>query len=166
MRSWQELQAMLAEPVQEIRFFDVEELGFVCGDLVRQFSRWYFACTGQDLLRQRVLTFGSVLTPELVRERALTKFWEYRAKLWRKGILPQGFEQLTGVALWEWEHRRDEISRRREAFMAAFWAGYALQSSSGEGVDEKVAVDPNGEWRSEPIDQASEHGRDPICQEC
>jgi hypothetical protein len=166
MRSWQELQAMLAEPVQEIHFYDVEELGFVCGHLVRQFSRWYFARTGQDLLRQRILTFGSVLTPELVRERALTKFWEYRAKLWRQGILPQGFEQLTGVALWEWEHRRDEISRRREAFMAAFWAGYALQSSSGEGVDEKVAVDPNGEWRSEPIDQASEHGRDPICQEC
>ena len=36
MRSWKELQAMLAGDVRQVRFQDVEELGFACGHLTRQ----------------------------------------------------------------------------------------------------------------------------------
>lgn len=135
MRSWKELQAMLAGDVQQVRFEDVEELGFACGHLTRQFSRWYYKQTGKDFLRHRVMTFGSDLTPEVVWQRALAKFGEYRVKLWREGALPQWFERLSGVVLMEFGHRRDEIRRERDAFMAAFWAGYSLQSSDDKAED-------------------------------
>lgn len=135
MRSWKELQAMLAGDVQQVRFQDVEELGFACGHLTRQFSRWYYKQTGKDFLRHRVMTFGSDLTPEVVWQRALSKFSEYRVRLWRGGALPQWFERLCGVVLMEFSHRRDEIRRERDAFMAAFWAGYSLQSSDDTAED-------------------------------
>jgi len=130
MRSWKELQAMLAGNAHEVHFEDVEELGFASGHLTRQFSRWYYKQTGKDFLRHRVMVFGSDLTPELVWQRALSKFGEYRAKLWREGSLPQWFERLLGLVLMEYSHRREEIRRERDAFMAAFWAGYSLQAAS------------------------------------
>ena len=130
MRPWKEIQAMLAGDVQHVEIQDVEELGFVSGHLTRQFSRWYYKEIGKDFLRHRVMTFGSDLTPELVWQRALSKFSEYRAKLWRDGALPQWFEQLSGIVLMEFSRRREEVRRERAAFMAAFWAGYSLQSAA------------------------------------
>ena len=130
MRSWKELQAMLADDDCEVQFNDVEELGFACGHLTRQFSRWYYKQTGKDFLRHRVMIFGSDLTPELVWQRAISKFEEYRIKLWREGALPSRFERLSGVVLMEFSHRREEIRRERAAFMAAFWAGYSLQAAT------------------------------------
>ena len=132
MRPWKELQAMLAGDVEQVRFEDAEELGFACGHLTRQFSRWYYKQTGKDFLRHRVMTFGSDLTPEILWQRALSKFGEYRAKLWREGALPPWFERLSGLVLMEFSHRREEIRRERAAFMAAFWAGYSLQKRSGQ----------------------------------
>lgn len=132
MRSWKELQAMLAGDPADVVFHDVEELGFACGHLTRQFSRWYYKQTGKDFLRHRVLTFGSDLTPELVWQRTISKFSELRAKLWREGALPQRFEQLTGIVLVELSQRREEMRRERAAFMAAFWAGYSLQPAEAE----------------------------------
>lgn len=143
MRPWKELHEMLVKPVHEVQFQDVEELGFACGHLVRQFSRWYAKETGKDFLRHRVMTFGSDLTPELVWQRALSKFSEYRARIWRQGGLPRWFEELSGVVLIEFARRRDEIHRERASFMAAFWAGYALQSAvesdSEAGAGQKSA---------------------------
>lgn len=129
MRSWKELQQMLASDADEIHFEDAEELGFAAGHLTRQFSRWYYKETGKDFLRHRVMVFGSDLTPELVWQRALAKFGEYRAKVWREGFLPPWFERLSGLVLMEFSQRREEIRRERDAFMAAFWAGYSLQTA-------------------------------------
>lgn len=141
MRSWKELQAMLTGDLERVEFRDAEELGFACGHLTRQFSRWYFRQTGKDFLRHRVMTFGSDLTPEQIWQRALSKFNEYRAKLWREGALPQWFERLSGVVLMEFSQRREEIRRERSAFMAAFWAGYSLQSAADTVDDEEATAD-------------------------
>lgn len=149
MRPWKELQAMLAGDVEQVRFEDAEELGFACGHLTRQFSRWYYKQTGKDFLRHRVMTFGSDLTPEILWQRALSKFGEYRAKLWREGALPPWFERLSGLVLMEFSHRREEIRRERAAFMAAFWAGYSLQSAAdredeANPAESEVNVGGNG----------------------
>lgn len=45
MRSWQELANLLACTPLELRCADVEELGFAVGNVIREFSRWYWMST-------------------------------------------------------------------------------------------------------------------------
>jgi len=143
MRPWQELQQALMEtPVRELHFNDVEELGFACGHVVRIFSRWYWHRTkvgerGKDFLKDRVMTFGSSLTPDYIWQRALSRFEEYAMKVSpnQDRSLGNEFRQLYGLVLADYSRSRVDINRHRDAFMAAFWAGYALLDAASKSDD-------------------------------
>lgn len=126
MRPWQELvQNISNNPIQEVRFDDVEELGFAAGYLVRQFARQYYrAAHEKDYLQHRVMTFGSDLTPDVIHRRALGKLPEYAMRV--NARLSEDFRQRLGVWLSAYPAMKNEVEKRSDEFMAAFWAGYML----------------------------------------
>lgn len=153
MRPWQELQQLLvATPIQQLQFEDVEELGFACGHVVRHFSRWYWHRTkvgerGKDFLKDRVMTFGSSLTPDIIWQRALSRFEEYAMKVSpgeQADRLGNKFRQRYGLILAEYSRLRADVNRNKDRFMAAFWSGYALQDlapKSDDSASEQPAQD-------------------------
>jgi len=137
MRPWKEmLRAFSEEPPEEMRFESPEELGFACGMLLRQFSRWYWGRLEKDYLQHRVMTFGTDLSPDAVWRRGLAKIFDVAA---RTGIgIPEDFRRRVGVALAEFERMREDVRRDRDSFMAAFWSGYALSgASAGEAHEQE-----------------------------
>jgi hypothetical protein len=133
MRPWRELLEMIEKrPPGELRFETVAELGFSCGALVRRFAVWYWKATkvgdkGKDYLKQRVLTFGADLSPEVVWRVALGKLCDVAARYETdKRPLGRMFRERLGVLLTELERRGGELRSGRDEFMTAFWAGYCL----------------------------------------
>nr|WP_274380911.1 TM1802 family CRISPR-associated protein [Desulforadius tongensis] len=132
MRNWRELRRMIAEgPVNELSFQNAEELGFAAGYLVRVFSRQYWhASNGKDFIKHRVMTFGSSLTPSAIWKRALARVDEYALKL--NMHISNDLRQRFAVVLMEYSRLKDDVNRDKDAFMAAFWAGYALAGDKKE----------------------------------
>lgn len=134
MRPWQELANVLAVAPLELRCADVEELGFAVGNVIREFSRWYWMSTrsgaegkGRDFIKHRVMKFHSRLTPDLIWREGLARLGEYALKL-DMGI-PAEFKEKTGVIITEFSRLRNEVEADKDKFMASFWAGYALQGA-------------------------------------
>ncbi|MCD6138208.1 MAG: hypothetical protein J7J91_06465 [Deltaproteobacteria bacterium] len=132
MRPWKELLKIIEDgPIDELRYQTPAELGFGCGALIRQFGRSYWHATkvgkdGKDFLKHRVLTFGTDLSPEVLWKRGLSKIFDVEAR-YEKIHLSDDFRRRVGVTLTEFDRLREEIRPNRDAFMAAFWSGYALQ---------------------------------------
>lgn len=116
----------------------IDELGFAAGYLVRQFSRWYWSVTkGKDYLAHRVMTFGSRLTPDVIWRRAILPMPEYAVRV---GInLSGSFKRQHGAWLLAYRQWQQEAQKERDAFLAAFWAGYHLADSA------LAAADPEAE---------------------
>ncbi|CAB1127575.1 conserved protein of unknown function [Candidatus Hydrogenisulfobacillus filiaventi] len=143
IRNWQALQALAdGDPGQEPAT-DPEELGFVAGHLVARFGRQYFARTGKDYLKTRVLPFGSSLTPTLVHDRAMGRIQEVAEKL--DIHLVRVLVHQTGKWLNEYRRMQDDVIRRKEAFLAGFWSGYALYDLAPSATKESgsQAVPPD-----------------------
>ncbi|MDZ7393806.1 MAG: hypothetical protein ONB25_13015 [candidate division KSB1 bacterium] len=133
MRDWKELLAMLEQqPVASISFASPAELGFACGVFLRQFGRWYYNATGKDLLKHRVMTYGTDLTPELVWKRGLVKLFDVEAR-YPTIHVSNDFRQRVGVTLASFEQMEDQVKKDRDGFMSAFWAGYSLQGTLDQG---------------------------------
>ncbi len=79
-----------------------------------------------DYLRDRVLTFGSDLKPDVIRSRGLPLMFNLSKRL-KKLHLSADFEQRVGVVSSAFERLADAVKRDPDSFMAAFWSGYALQ---------------------------------------
>lgn len=125
VRTWQELQALANDDPDRMVFEgNVEELGYVIGHLVKRFSQQFYSKTQKEYLSSRIMTFGTDLTPDLAGFRALGKIEELSLKL--SIPLNQQFRQRIAVTLSEFLRQIDEIRKERDAFMAAFWAGYGL----------------------------------------
>lgn len=147
MRPWPELlNELKAGSLDFAR--SVDELGFAAGYLVRAFSRGYWWKTkGKDFLTHRVLTFGSRLTPDAVWRRAILPMPEYAVRV---GLpLREELRRQHGAWLLAYRQMEPEVQKARDAFLAAFWAGYHLADSvlgaaeaEGEGVaaDESAAM--------------------------
>jgi hypothetical protein len=146
MRPWKEMLRAIAEgPVDELRYESPAEMGFACGVLLRQFGRWYWSATkvgqeGKDFLKQRVLVFGSDLSPEGVWKRGLTKLFDVAAR-YEKLRLSDDFRRRVGVTLAEFERLQETVRANRDAFMSAFWSGYALQGYDKPTTGESVGGD-------------------------
>lgn len=132
MRPWKELlRAVEIEPIADLHYPSVAELGFGCGVLLRRFSRRYWLATkvgkeGKDYLRHRVLTFGADLSPELVQKQGLKGMFEVASK--NPSIkFGRDLQERVGHALTEFHRLEDQVRTRRDDFMTAFWSGYALQ---------------------------------------
>lgn len=134
MRNWKTLLEVVSEsPPDGMDFHSVNELGFACGAIVRQFSRQYWLATkvgneGKDYLKHRILAFGSDLSPDAVWKKALPTIFNVELKL-EKLHLADDFKRRIGVLLNRCEDAQEEIRTNRDGFMAAFWSGYSLQKT-------------------------------------
>ncbi len=149
VRDWRVLEEMLSSgPAEAMTFQDAEEIGFACGHLTGLFSRQYWHATkvgreGRDFLKQRVMTFGTDLTPSTIYTRGLARMEEFARRL--DMHLSEDFRRRLAVVLVSFARMRDEVSRGRHAFMAAFWAGHNLAGAPGAvGSNERI-----GETRKE-----------------
>ena len=146
MRPWEELVKNYNEaPISDMEFRDVEEFGFAAGYFVKRFSHQYYRATGgkrqdstdgdtaseqsqksqgKDYLKHRVMTFGSSLTPDAVYTKALGKMRDFAFRV--NTNLNPDFEQRVGIWLATYPNIKEDIRRRPDDFMAAFWAGYML----------------------------------------
>ncbi|HHT22395.1 MAG TPA: hypothetical protein GXZ87_03650, partial [Bacteroidales bacterium] len=126
MKPVQELISLTWETLAEdIKFENIDELGFAAGQVVQRFGNSYYAGTnGKDYIKHRIMTFGTSLTPEVIHLKALGRMEEYTSMLdlkvsldvlKRAAVITMGFVQYEG-----------EIKTNKDRFMAAFWAGYSL----------------------------------------
>jgi hypothetical protein len=143
MRPWQELADVLSCAPLELKCEDVEELGFAVGNVIREFSRWYWMSTrsgaegkGRDFIKHRVMKFHSRLTPDLIWREGLARLGEYALKL-DMGI-PAGFKEKTGIIITEFSRLRDEVEIDKDKFTASFWAGYALQGAGKSETEKEI----------------------------
>lgn len=148
MTPWQDLMELLDKRAyRDIDIDGVADLGFAAGYLVRKFSRLYYNNTDQkQFLRDRVITFGSKMSPEVIVEYALKRMIEYAFKLKFDGSFVKD-EELLGLILAEYQSQKDEVLRQRDEFMTSFWAGYCLnrgkRKQDGESGDETL-IEENG----------------------
>ena len=150
MRPWKELlQIVFEHPVEQVQLESSAELGFACGAVMQQFGRQYRVVTGQDYLKQRVLTFGSDLTPEIVWRKGIKQIFEV-APRYEKLKLGDGFRQRLGVVLTEYDRLKNETEMSKDEFMASFWAGHSLQ-----GYDR-----PRGEGQTETANQSEQNSKE------
>lgn len=126
MRHWKELLQLVKEPsVENLQLNSPAELGFISGALIRQFGRQYRAVVRKDYM-ERILTFGSDLTPEVVWQKGLRQIFEI-APRYKNIKLSNNFLSRIGVILTEYDRLKPEIAKHKDEFMASFWAGYSLQ---------------------------------------
>lgn len=124
MQTWQSLQGMADGPITSMVFHDVGDLGFIIGHLVRRFSAQFFQVQHKDFMRTRVMTFGSGLTPDVIAYKALARLQEFSLKL--DMHVDHNFREQIAATLAEYVRQQEMVNRNREAFLAAFWAGYGL----------------------------------------
>jgi hypothetical protein len=146
-REWKQLvNEYRLQPVENMTFATMAELGFACGLLVRRFSGWYRAVLGndKDYLRDRVLTFGAGLRPHDVWKRAINGICDTSARyqeLHKRFELGQlnfyqtkeerrehvgDFQRRLSVVQSELERSKNKFDRERDDFMTGFWSGYGL----------------------------------------
>lgn len=140
MENWKELYNEVCNlDNYSLRIENPAEAGFVAGLLTRKFSQQYYASqmektgatpdkksydTRKSFISQRVMAYGSTLTPDIIYKRALSKFKEYGIKL--EINLSRDFEKKNSFLLLYYLDNTEKIQRNKDDFMAAFWAGYGL----------------------------------------
>lgn len=133
MRSWKELlEAVDGGPITDLAFTGPAELGFACGALIKRFSRAYYVAmktqgkSDADYLKDRVLTFGTDLRPAAVHDKGLRMILELPNRL-KSLNRSRDLEERVGVAIVAYQQLQPDIDKDKDAFITAFWAGYALQ---------------------------------------
>ncbi|MGS0764727.1 hypothetical protein [Syntrophomonas curvata] len=147
MKNVKELIALTWDvPVEELAFDNIDELGFAAGQVTKHFGNIYYyhynknnkdktkeSSMDKDFIKHRVMTFGSTLTPDVIRYRALSKMEEYNKKLNLK--VPDDTLGRAAVISMNFMNFDNEIKRNRDRFMAAFWAGYSLRKKPKKDSD-------------------------------
>jgi len=132
MRPWKELLDVIDnKPVSELQLTDPSEIGFACGALIKRFGMAYYKAmkptkANPDYLRDRVLTFGTDLRVQAVQEKGLKLIFELPNRL-KSLKRNRDLEERTGAAMAAFEQSRDEIEKKKDTFLTAFWSGYALE---------------------------------------
>jgi hypothetical protein len=146
VENWTQIYDKFIDPASEIEIKSVAEAGFIAGLVTKKFSQQYYANQmwkagisvdieskgkrnpRQSFISQRVMTYGSTLTPEVIFKNALSKFKEYEYKL---GInLAENIERKNGVLLLYYLDNKEKIHKNKDDFMAAFWAGFSMNVDS------------------------------------
>jgi hypothetical protein len=73
-----------------------------------------------------VLTFGTDLRVQAVQEKGLKLIFELpnRLKALKRN---RDLEERSGAVMSAFQQARDEIDRKKDTFLTAFWSGYALE---------------------------------------
>lgn len=132
MQTWKELDNLYeSQEPRSWEFKNVEELGYVCGRILREFSIYYWSYMNEkrgksdaDFIKDRIMTFGTRLTPETIWKRGLGMIEDYRLRFDLK--LSNNFREKNGVALSEYSRLNNQVAQNKDLFMASFWSGYAL----------------------------------------
>ncbi|WP_019419614.1 hypothetical protein [Paenibacillus sp. OSY-SE] len=109
-----------------------EELGFVTGLLLKQFSHSYHRKTGKDFVKQRVMKFGSKLTPDMIWKYGVLRceeLAEQRDMGLGKNFRPVLAQVLLGFLEAEQTHT---LHSDKDKFMTAFWSGYLMYKKEEE----------------------------------
>jgi hypothetical protein len=119
----------------------MDTLGFVSGLLIRQYERSYYMATKKkEYLKQRVMKFGSKLTPEMIWKNGLLRCEEL-AKQWDIKLAPNFRPILAMVLLGLLEqHNSGLLHKDADQFITTFWSGYLLYKKP-EGETEKEDED-------------------------
>ncbi|WP_026962770.1 TM1802 family CRISPR-associated protein [Alicyclobacillus herbarius] len=144
MRHWESLMAVLKAARQTPPTLeDHEELGFAAGYLMREFGRRYYARLEKDFLETRVITFGNQITPDVVLKHGLLQLKPQAA---RHRIGVWDLEGLLGTVMAGFLQFRDELSKRPDEFLTAFWAGYCLHrpEKAQEGKEGELKTGEEG----------------------
>jgi hypothetical protein len=102
-----------------------EQLGFVTGLLLKQFSNSYRFKTGQeDFVRHRVMKFGTQLRPEMIWKSGVLRCKELKEQ-WDMN-LASNFEKCLAVILLAFIEADNKkiLTREKDRFMTTFWSGY------------------------------------------
>jgi hypothetical protein len=132
MRPWKELLDLIDnKPVAELQLTDASEVGFACGALVKRFGMAYFKAmkptkANPDFLRDRVLNFGTDLRVQAVHDKGLRLILELPNRL-KSLKRNRDLEERTGAVMNAFQQSREDIDKRKEMFLTAFWSGYALE---------------------------------------
>lgn len=132
---WRLLQDKIeSDSLEEIKPKNLLEIGYYAGHLVRQFSKQYYMVQGEkDFMRDRVMTYGASLTPDMIYKNALVKFSDYAKRLNIK--LNEEFAAKVGIVNLAYLTHKEEIQQNKDDFLAAFWAGYSLNISKSKKQD-------------------------------
>ena len=79
-----------------------------------------------DFLRDRVLTFGTDLRVPAVHDKGLKSILELPNRL-KSLKRNRDLEERTGAMIAVFQQNRGSIESDKDSFLAAFWAGYALE---------------------------------------
>lgn len=127
MADWSNLSELYY--VGEISIEDIstaEELGFVSGLLLKQFSNSYHHKTGKDFVKHRVMKFGSKLTPEMIWKNGILRCEELGAQ-WDLGLAGNFYKVLSHTLLATLDADKEKLlTKDKDKYMTAFWSGYLM----------------------------------------
>lgn len=106
---------------------EAEQLGFVTGLLLKQFSNSYRFKTGHDdFVKHRVMKFGSKLTPEMIWTQGVLRCKELKEQWDMK--LASNFEKTLAFVLLAFIEADNKklLINEKDKFMTAFWSGYLI----------------------------------------
>ena len=125
LSDWNEFRALYSQGRLEVcHLASVEQLGFAAGLLLRQFHNSYYQKTGKEFVKQRVMKFGSKLTPVVIWKNGLLRCEEL-AQQWNMN-LGANFRPVLAQALLGFLEKQDQLVPEKDSFMTAFWSGYLL----------------------------------------
>lgn len=125
LADWNEFKALYGQGKLELsHLMSVEQLGFASGLLLRQFHNSYYQKTGKDFVKQRVMKFGSKLTPDMIWKNGLLRCEEL-AQQWNMNI-GANFRPVLAQTLLGFLEQQNQLIPEKDTFMTAFWSGYLL----------------------------------------
>lgn len=133
LADWKEFMQLYAQGKLEVADLEeVEKLGFAAGLLLKQFSNSYYqkrknSNPKADFVKDRVMKFGSKLTPEMVWKGGLLRCEEL-SKQWDMN-LGGNFHPNLAQTLLGFLAQQNQLIPEGDKFMTAFWSGYLLYKS-------------------------------------
>jgi hypothetical protein len=144
LADWDEFKSLYSQGTLGLRHLEsVEHLGFATGLLLKQFKNSYYQKTGKDFVKQRVMRFGSKLTPEMVWKNGLLRCEEL-SQQWSMR-LGGNFRPVLAETLLGFLEKADELIPEKDVFMTAFWSGYLLYKPDRKNDDSNESDSEIGE---------------------
>ncbi|SHJ62406.1 hypothetical protein [Propionispora hippei] len=125
LADWNEFRALYGQgKLEASHLTSVEHLGFAAGLLLKQFSNSYYQKTGKEFVKNRVMKFGSKLTPDMIWKDGLLRCEEL-AQQWSMK-LAANFRPVLAAALLGFLEHQKRLVEEKDSFMTAFWSGYLI----------------------------------------
>jgi len=142
LADWNDYMDLYSKGKLDLNYLEsVEELGFAAGLLTKQFSNSYYQKTKKNFVKQRVMKFGSKLTPEMIWKNGLLRTEEL-AQQWEIKI-GANFRPVLAHTLLGFLEKQDQLIPEKDTFITAFWSGYLLYQSEKKN-DKFGEVENNG----------------------